>query len=564
MPAGVKKIVNPEKELNGKKPYNRNGPGGQKKTYQAKPAKLDQGEVIDGAAALKKKLRDTLRLLSKNNKMPANIRQDHERRIEALKLQIAEKQVDQAEQKMAVKYRMIKFFESKKAERKIKVFRRQHPDSESNEDEKKELEKLELDLAYVQHYPKTMKYISLYPVENADDAVSAKAREEVREKIRVGLESGEIQQFVKSVREEVKAKIISKDTLTTEEAVKITTEKISQGKKRAREQAAVNPEDPLSARAKATAERELTKPADAAQQQEGETFFETVPKVVSAAKTTDDNDGPVKKKAKVEKKKAAAKTTQEVEKSQPKVQQPKQQQKQEPKKQQQQKKEQPKKSEKKSETPKETPAAPTEVEEQPKKLGKWARKAIRIQHTFKAVEGSSSANSVTEAPSESSTTTETAVEDVKVAEIKPVAEKEQTEKKKKPAAAEKKKPAEKKPVEKKPMEKKSAEKKSVEKKAAAQKSKDASKKKEKVEATPKEEESIPESKVDSKVEAPKITVLKVDPNDMGDSDSDDDNRADEPVVPVRKIVKVDETLLKEIPEVPKKRGGRNLNKFRKQ
>ncbi|KAG0199596.1 hypothetical protein BGX33_011543, partial [Mortierella sp. NVP41] len=37
----------------------------------------------------------------------------------------------------------------------------------------------------------------------------------------------------------------------------------------------------------------------------------------------------------------------------------------------------------------------------------------------------------------------------------------------------------------------------------------------------------------------------------------------EPVAPVRKIVKIDETLLKELPEVPKKRGGRNLNKFRK-
>ncbi|KAF9188991.1 18S rRNA maturation protein, partial [Haplosporangium sp. Z 11] len=352
MPAGTRKVVNPEKELNGKKPYNRNGHGGLKKTYQAKPAKLDQGEVIDGAAALKKKLRDTLRLLSKNTKMPANIRQDHERRIEALKLQIAEKQVDQTEQKMAVKYRMVKFFESKKAERKIKVFMRQHPDYESNEDEKKELEKLKLDLAYVQHYPKTMKYISLYPTENADDAVSAKAREEIREKIRAGLESGEIQQFVKSVREEVKAKIISKDTLTTEEAVKITTEKINQSKKRAREQAAVNPEDPLSARAKATAARELIKPAEAAQQEEGETFFETVPKVISAAKTTNDDNGPPKKKTKVEKKKVAAETQQEAKKGQSKEQQPKQQtkqqQKQEPKK-QQQKKEQPKKEQPKKE-----------------------------------------------------------------------------------------------------------------------------------------------------------------------------------------------------------------------
>lgn len=111
MPAPTKKkVVNPEKEMRGKKPYNR-GPGGlKKKSYQAKPAKLDEGEVPEGATALKKKLRDTLRLLSKNPKMPADVRLDHERRIEALKLQIAEKQVDQTEQKMATKYRMVKFF----------------------------------------------------------------------------------------------------------------------------------------------------------------------------------------------------------------------------------------------------------------------------------------------------------------------------------------------------------------------------------------------------------------------------------------------------------------------
>jgi hypothetical protein len=114
MPAVNKKVVNPEKEMRGKskKPYNRNNNGGsvlKKKSYQAKPAKLDAGEVLEGTAAMKKKLRDTLRQLSKNPKMPADTKLELERRIEALKLQIAEKQVDQTEQKMAVKYRMVKF-----------------------------------------------------------------------------------------------------------------------------------------------------------------------------------------------------------------------------------------------------------------------------------------------------------------------------------------------------------------------------------------------------------------------------------------------------------------------
>ncbi|KAI8601820.1 rRNA-processing protein EFG1, partial [Dissophora ornata] len=126
-------------------------------------------EVPEGAAALKKKLRDTLRLLSNNPKMPADVRLEHERRIEALNLQIAEKQVDQTEQKMATKYRMVRFFESKKADRRLKVFFRQNPNWEQIEEQKKEVESLQLDLAYIQHFPKTLKYISLYPNENADD-----------------------------------------------------------------------------------------------------------------------------------------------------------------------------------------------------------------------------------------------------------------------------------------------------------------------------------------------------------------------------------------------------------
>ncbi|KAF9081147.1 18S rRNA maturation protein, partial [Mortierella sp. GBA35] len=260
---------------------------------------------------MKKKLRDTLRQLSKNPKMPADTKLELERRIEALKLQIAEKQVDQTEQKMAVKYRMVKFIESKKAQRKIAVFTKQHPDWESNAEEKQELEKLKLDLAYIQHFPKTLKYVSLYPGEDGDNAAAIATRAQIREQIRAGLESGAIEQFVKKAREEVKAKIISKDKLTTEEAIKLTAEKISKGKKRSREQAAADQENPLSARAKATAEREAAKPKKSAEDvQEEEMFFETVPKA-SATADADAADAaaptePAKKKTKAEKKAAAA------------------------------------------------------------------------------------------------------------------------------------------------------------------------------------------------------------------------------------------------------------------
>ncbi|KAF9115049.1 18S rRNA maturation protein [Mortierella sp. AM989] len=513
----TKKIVNPEKELRGKKPYNR-GPGGlKKKAYQAKPKKLDDSEVPEGAAALKKKLRDTLRLLSKNPKMPADVRLEHERRIEALNLQIAEKQVDQTEQKMATKYRMLKFFESKKADRKIKVFIRQHPDWESNEDEKNELESLKLDLAYIQHYPKTQKYIALYPNENADDPVVSKAREEIREKIKTGLESGELTQFVKAAREEIKSKIISKDKLSTNDAIKLTTEKINSSKKRVRDE-----HDPLLARAKATAEREATKPKLETEEEE-ETFFETVPKTFGAAEAGEAKE-PSRKKTAAEKKaeKASAPT------SQPKKEQPKKE---------QAKKEQPKQN-KKTQAAGETPTTVIETEsaegEEVKKLGKWARKAMRAQSVVVKERATAAAGTLmagsdstpkaddsTKVSADSQATTEDSSAVDATIENKEAAQKKQS--------AEKKQAAKEEPVKSKIAEEKS-------------------------------EESEPKEEV--KLDMPKITTLKIDHSAKDDSDSDGDNN-DEPVVPVRKIVKIDESLLKELPEVPKRRGGRNLNKFKK-
>ncbi|KAF9427762.1 18S rRNA maturation protein [Podila epigama] len=249
MPADKKKVVNPEKEMRGKKAYNRTHGNGKKKPYQLKPKKLDEGEVPEGAAALKKKLRDTLRLIAKSPKMPADLLLEHQRRIEALKLQLADKQVNLTEQKMQTKYRMVKFIESQKASRKISSFRKQRPDWNNNPEEKAALAELELDFAYIQHFPRTQKYVSLYPGENAEDPKSAEIRQTIRKQIKEKLASGDITQFDKQVRDEAKEKILKKDAVPTEEAVQQTAKKLAKSKLRALQESD-NPQ--LAARAKAT------------------------------------------------------------------------------------------------------------------------------------------------------------------------------------------------------------------------------------------------------------------------------------------------------------------------
>ncbi|KAG0344027.1 18S rRNA maturation protein [Podila humilis] len=519
MPPAVKKVSNPEKEMRGQKPYHRHADGTKKKAYQLKPKKLDAGEVPEGAAALKKKLRDTLRLLGKSPKMPADVRLEHERRIEALKLQIADKQVDLTEQKMQVKYRMIKFIEAKKAERKIKVFKKQHSDWENNPEEKAQLKDLELDLDYIRHFPKTMKYISLYATDIADDDVTMIARKEIREKIQTGLASGEINQFVKQVREEVKEKIVKKDPLTTKEAIKLTAEKINKSKKHTLAESD-NPQ--LAARAKATMEREAKEVGQQESQVEEESFFETVPKVLPASKA---------KNAKKESQQESQKTKKPVKAEEP-----------------------PTKTTKTvpataavvaataattttttaAAVKQETPAIVVPEAEEPKKLGKWARKALRTQLIAAAQAAASDKEGL-------ESTAASAVESKEIQpEVKKVAAMKTPEVK---TTVEKKSPEPKKAIEKKtPEPKKTVEKKTAEPKKAAEK-------------------KTPESKkvvVKAEKEAgPKITVLKVETDDNS-SDSDDEKM---PEAPARPVAKVDETLLKELPEVPRKRGGRNQKAY---
>ncbi|KAF9369566.1 hypothetical protein CPC16_004419, partial [Podila verticillata] len=110
----------------------------------------------------------------------------------------------------------------------------------------------------------------------------------------------------------------------------------------------------------------------------------------------------------------------------------------------------------------------------------------------------------------------------------------------------------KKAAEKKTPEVKKADKK-ADKKGAQVKKEEAEKKS----VEPKKAEKKKDVQVKEDV-APKISTLKVDPNDKADSDSDSE---DEKPTPVRPVVKVDETLLKEIPEVPRKRGGRNQKAY---
>lgn len=145
------------------------------------------GVLGGGAAKVKKKIRDIERLLKKD-KLPADVRNENERALKALKVDLDKTQSQLKTQKIAKKYHMVRFFERKKAIRKLKQARKTF-DEVSKTEVKKDIKKArkvlkhcEVDVAYVVLFPKDEKYISLYPnIDNNVDMSNPKIKKGILE-----------------------------------------------------------------------------------------------------------------------------------------------------------------------------------------------------------------------------------------------------------------------------------------------------------------------------------------------------------------------------------------------
>lgn len=127
----------------------------------------------------KKKIRDLERLLAKTEgKMPEDVRA---KKLEELKeMKRGEKSKREAE-KFETRYKKIRFFEKKKIIRRLEKIEKKIKEDPSKgaemEDEKKQYKNY---LAYVNNFPETKKYISLFPSEDTEkskaerDAMMAK------------------------------------------------------------------------------------------------------------------------------------------------------------------------------------------------------------------------------------------------------------------------------------------------------------------------------------------------------------------------------------------------------
>jgi len=174
----------------------------QKRQYQRKKHQEEESSTIPGVQKVKAALRQTRRLLAKDT-LAADVRVETERRLKALEAELQQAELARKERAFALRYHKIKFFERQKVTRKLKQVKNGLETASSATSTKKlssELDNLRVDLNYILHYPKTKKYISLFPPEVKEPSVASLAetkktnaeRQEVQMWIREQMNQGQL------------------------------------------------------------------------------------------------------------------------------------------------------------------------------------------------------------------------------------------------------------------------------------------------------------------------------------------------------------------------------------
>ncbi|KAH7047337.1 hypothetical protein B0J12DRAFT_741268 [Macrophomina phaseolina] len=123
---------------------------------------------------LKARIRDLRRQLDRTGEdMPANIRVDKERELQACEHELSVAEAERVKQDMIPRYHKVRFFERQKATRFLKKAVKRlndNSDPEKHADLEREQHICEVDLNYTLYYPLIRPYVSLYATsKNKDD-----------------------------------------------------------------------------------------------------------------------------------------------------------------------------------------------------------------------------------------------------------------------------------------------------------------------------------------------------------------------------------------------------------
>ncbi|KPV78553.1 uncharacterized protein RHOBADRAFT_51008 [Rhodotorula graminis WP1] len=138
-------------------------PGPSRGTARGRGDDEQHGGVPSGSVSkLKAQLRQTKRLLAREDLNP-DVRTTSERRLALLEGELVKAEQSNVEKKMVQRYRGVKFFERQKLLRKIKQAKKALADKPDSSEAQSTLLDARVDLYYVLRYPKTDKYVALFP-----------------------------------------------------------------------------------------------------------------------------------------------------------------------------------------------------------------------------------------------------------------------------------------------------------------------------------------------------------------------------------------------------------------
>ncbi|PJF18062.1 hypothetical protein PSACC_02130 [Paramicrosporidium saccamoebae] len=177
---------------------------------------------------LKKQLRDVTRLLSRPN-LSADIRQQQERKLQHINSLVQERTVEEKQRKMRSKYAKVRFFESTKARRHLRQAAKALVAEPTEENLQKWME-AKRDVIYVQAFPETSKYISLFPSTPLTEEKVLAKRTQIRTELAERNDfatSLRLDDAVAMARAELNAEAPSKVDQETAEAVETSELKLS-------------------------------------------------------------------------------------------------------------------------------------------------------------------------------------------------------------------------------------------------------------------------------------------------------------------------------------------------
>jgi len=120
---------------------------------------LDDGNISN----LKRKIRGKRRLLGKP-KLSADVKLANERELSYLENKVCEKRSENKQRKLKKRYQMVRFFESKKALRRMSRLRKEFQAVASQDQVrlKEAILRCQVDIRYTEEFPIEEKYISIY------------------------------------------------------------------------------------------------------------------------------------------------------------------------------------------------------------------------------------------------------------------------------------------------------------------------------------------------------------------------------------------------------------------